>query len=241
MNLFDPHDCRVARDLVVKGLDLDAVRLLSQSRDRDHRAARQLLAECQPRLIQHATQATDALLWDQAVELLEAAALCGELPVAAVALKERVLGGQRRAHEQAQRLEQARDWAAQGRVVSALDLLRPEGKHRERSGRMGAAMGKPSGSCQQDTADRAERDRSGVGVEKIKRVPGRIKQRQQSDAEQRGPNSPAPQTHPGRFSASNRSLAAVPLGRFVVPLASCRRIEETLAVTLGVQFSCRGS
>ena len=125
MNLFDPYHCRVARDLVAKGHDLDAVRILSQSPDRDHRAARQLLAQSQPRLIQWAGQAAEVMLWDRAVELLEAAALCGELPIEAVVLKERVLVGQRRAHEQAQRVEQAKDWAEQGRVVSALDLLRP--------------------------------------------------------------------------------------------------------------------
>ena len=61
---------RVARDLVAKGQDLDAVRLLSQSPDRDHRAARQLLAECQPRLIQSAGQAAEAMLWERASELL---------------------------------------------------------------------------------------------------------------------------------------------------------------------------
>ncbi len=125
MNLFDPYHCRVARDLVAKGHDLDAVRILSQSPDRDHRAARQLLAQSQPRLIQWAGQAAEVMLWDRAVELLEAAALCGELPIEAFALKERVLVGQRRAYEQAQRVEQAKDWAEQGRVVSAIDLLRP--------------------------------------------------------------------------------------------------------------------
>ena len=135
MNLFDPYHCRVARDLVAKGQHLDAVRLLSQSPDRDHRAARQLLAECQPRLIESIGQSAEAMLWDRAAELLEAAALCGELPVEAVALKDRVLAGQRRAHEQAQRLEQARDWARQGRVVSALDLLRPLEGHADAAGR----------------------------------------------------------------------------------------------------------
>ena len=125
MNLFDPFDCRVARDLVAQGQNLDAVRLLGRSPDRDHRTARQLLSECQPRLIQQAGQAAEAMLWERAAELLDAAALCGERPVEAVALKERVLAEQRRAHEQAQRLEQARDWAGQGRVVSALDLVRP--------------------------------------------------------------------------------------------------------------------
>ncbi len=135
MNLFDPFDCRVARDLVAQGQDLDAVRLLSRSPDRDHRAARQLLAESQPRLIQRAGHAAEAMLWDRATELLEAAALCGELPVEAVALKERMLAEQRRANEQAQRLEQARDWAEQGRVVSAIDLLRPLERDTDAAGR----------------------------------------------------------------------------------------------------------
>lgn len=135
MNLFDPFDCRVARDLAAQGQDLDAVRLLSRSPDRDHRTARQLLAESQPRLIQRAGQAAEATLWNRAAELLEAAVLCGELSVEAVVLKERVLFEQRRLHEQAQRLEQARDWAGQGRVVSALDLLRPLDGNADAAGR----------------------------------------------------------------------------------------------------------
>lgn len=140
MNLFDPYDCRVARDLVTKGQDLDAVRVLSRSPDRDHRAARQLLAECQPRLIQSADQVAELMLWDRAAELLEAAALCGQLPVEAITLKDRVLAGQRRAHEQAQRLEQAQDWAGQGRVVSAIDLLRPLEGNADTAGRDAGAV-----------------------------------------------------------------------------------------------------
>ena len=135
MNLFDPFDCRVARALVAQGQDLDAVRLLSQSPDRTHRAARQLLAVAQPRLIERAKQAANETLWNRAAELLEAAVLCGELSVEAVVLKERVLFEQRRLHEQAQRLEQARDWAGQGRVVSALDLLRPLDGNADAAGR----------------------------------------------------------------------------------------------------------
>ena len=135
MNLFDPFDCRVARELVAQGQDLDAVRLLSQSPDRTHRAARQLLAAAQPRLIERAKQVANETLWNRAAELLEAAVLCGELSVEAVVLKERVLFEQRRLHEQAQRLEQARDWAGQGRVVSALDLLRPLDGNADAAGR----------------------------------------------------------------------------------------------------------
>ena len=95
MNLFDPFDCRVARELVAQGQDLDAVRLLSQSPDRTHRAARQLLAAAQPRLIERAKQVANETLWNRAAELLEAAVLCGELSVEAVVLKERVLFEQR--------------------------------------------------------------------------------------------------------------------------------------------------
>lgn len=124
-SLLEPMACRVARDLIKQGSDLEAVHTLQGSPDNGHRSVRLLLAEVQPRLVCSAAQAADAGLWPRAVVLMEGASLCGDLPVEASALQKSIQFKHQEAIEATQRIERAMEWVAQGRVVSAMELIRP--------------------------------------------------------------------------------------------------------------------
>jgi len=129
MGWLDPADCLAARDALQRGCPLEAGGLLLKSPHRGHRAARQLLGEIAVQLVQQAETAYSHGELLVAGENINCAAECAELTPEAAALRLQINGGlaelQKQQQWQAQRLARARAWADQGRVRSAMGLLKP--------------------------------------------------------------------------------------------------------------------
>ena len=129
MHWLDPIDCRRARDLIAQQQHAPAASLLLSSPDRAHRAAQQLLADLLPKLVDEARSLRDQSVLPAAKERIDLAAQCGALSAEQQQLHDVISTEfsrqqQQLDHEQ-QRLQQAKQWAAEGRVVSALGLVHP--------------------------------------------------------------------------------------------------------------------
>ncbi len=127
MAWLDPVECEAARDCLEKGNVLEAARLLIESPQREHKAARRMLLEIGQRLVERALEANERGDATAAWEALTRAEQCAALSPEAAALRDK-LARERAEQEQQQawhdeRLGQARQWADEGRVRSALGKI----------------------------------------------------------------------------------------------------------------------
>jgi hypothetical protein len=129
MGLLDPIVCRQARELIQAGKLVEAVRLLTASPDREHRAARRLLLELHDRLVSQAAELLEAGSLQAAWQAIEHAAQCGNLEGQALDLRLQIAArleeARRKQQWNAQRLEEARRLADAGRIRTALGKLTP--------------------------------------------------------------------------------------------------------------------
>ena len=129
MRWLDPVECLAARECLQRGNALEAAQLLLSSPQKNHLAARRLLLEINKELIEQAVEAYgrgDILV---AWENINCARQCTELDAKAAALREKIAREAAELRKQQEwrrnRLRQARAWADQGRVRSAIGLLKP--------------------------------------------------------------------------------------------------------------------
>lgn len=129
MRWLEPIDCRAAEECLREGQLLEAAKILLGSKDREHRCARRLLLRISPQLVEQAREAHQKDKSLAAAELIECAGRCAELDHEAQALRERILcectEREKQDNWQNRRLQQAKDWAEDGRIHSALGLLEP--------------------------------------------------------------------------------------------------------------------
>jgi len=129
MGLLDPIVCRQARELIQAGKLVEAVRLLTASPDREHRAARRLLLELHDRLVSQAAELLKGGSLEAAWQAIEHAAQCGNLEGQALDLRLQIAArleeARRKQQWNAQRLEEARRLADAGHMRTALGKLTP--------------------------------------------------------------------------------------------------------------------
>ncbi|HND54216.1 MAG TPA: FHA domain-containing protein [Pirellulaceae bacterium] len=123
----NPLECKVAEQCLARDNPLEAARVLLASRQVEHRAVRELLARIGPLLVAQSRAAADADDVLVAAELLEVAAVCGELPpddqMLLRRLQERRTELARDREWRERRLDRAAEWARAGRLRSAIGLV----------------------------------------------------------------------------------------------------------------------
>ncbi|MCS7237734.1 MAG: hypothetical protein NZ899_05620 [Thermoguttaceae bacterium] len=141
MGWLDPIECKAARDYLRLGQVAEAARLLLQSKNRDHRAVRQLLGEVGKRLVEHAKAEAELGHVEAAWNAVELAGQCVTLEGEGLTLRQRLqalIAEKKRKEEQrkqkeqwaAEKLAEAKQLADGGEFASAiavLELLRADG------------------------------------------------------------------------------------------------------------------
>ena len=126
---LNPVECSIAERLIAERQFLRAARVLLESPNREHRAVRDVRTKLASLLAKQARMAFESGQQELAEELIACCAECAELSAEVQDLHERIQdAGNRQRRQQLwdeQRLKQAEDWAAQGRLQSAMQLVEP--------------------------------------------------------------------------------------------------------------------
>lgn len=134
MGVFDPIECKAARDYLKQNLPIEAARVLLGSKNRHHRSVRELLVDVGRQLIDLAERQVDGEYWEAAWGTLQLAGQCVALNERGLALLRRVarVRAERKWHDEelarrrakvAEKLAQVEALVKEGDFRSALQIL----------------------------------------------------------------------------------------------------------------------